>query len=239
MSLSYAPVVGSWRILETNSFRQLRVPLAPRELKACDALWLNTYTSSNNAISWVEPALNSPSGYSTLTTATNASTPTTYASTSSTAQAEQRAFAALFIGLSQAHRTPRSFNKYLQYATPNTAQSIMYDSTAPYITVVTAGIADVPLQTPVPTGYGYAVDTGITLAAFLNTSTGFVDASGITVVATKYYLYNNAVAFTTDAASVIARLVKNVKAGDTTVRVEFSSFMSVPASGQVAGVLIQ
>ena len=144
MSVPYTPVGGQVRIKETDAFKQLPLPIVPREIKSGDALWLNTYTSGNNIQCWVEPAINSPSGYTTKTAASSSSTAATYASTSATAAAEQAAFANLFIGFAQAHRTPRSFNSYLNFAVGGSSTSINYDSSAPYITVVTNGIADCP-----------------------------------------------------------------------------------------------
>ena len=243
MANAFLPVPRTWRILETDAYRQLALPLAPREFKSGDAVWLNTYTSGTLIDSWIESALNSPSGYTTKATAVATSTPATYASTSATAQAEQRAFAALFMGILMNHRTPRSFSKYQQFACQQANGTICYDSSAPFATVVTSGIADVPYwdgtNAAIPAGYEYPVDYGVTLTSFLNNATpGFYDASGILMVAAKYYLYPNSVQFPTnqDAASIIGRLVKNAKAGDTTVRIAFSSSMSVASSGQVAGV---
>ena len=242
MGSPYTPVPGQIRILETDSYRQLKRPLAPREIKAGDALWLNKYTSSNLIDSWVEPALNTPSGYTTNPLATASSTLATYASTSASLAAEQEAFAALFVGFSLLHTTPRSFNKYLNFASPNVNSAVYYDSTAPFITVVTAGIADCPYwdgtNNQIPAGYEYPVDYGVALSGFLNASTFFTDCSGMAPTALKYYCYNNSVQVTATASAIIGRLVKNAKAGDTTVRIAFSSFMSVPASGQVAGLMM-
>lgn len=245
MSSPFKPVPGTFRILETDSYRQLALPIAQREIKAGDALWLNAQPVTTPTTSWVEPALNSPSGYassnySSVNPVISSITPASVASTSASAAAERAAFAALFIGIAQAHRTPRSFNKYLNFAVP-ASSSVQYDSSAPFMTVVTSGIADVPylddsgnnnVQAAVPVG------TGVSLSAFLNASTFFVDASGIPVTATKYYLYNNSVMFNNTAAAIIGRLVKNAKVGDVTVRIEFSCELSVAASGQVAGELI-
>ena len=244
MASPYKPIPGMVRILETDSYRQLKRPLAPREIKAGDAMWLNKYTSSNLIDSWVEPALNTPSGYSTNALATATSTLATYASTSSTAVAEQEAFAALFMGFAQAHLHPRQFGNFTQFAVP-AATSIYYDSSAPFLTVCTSGIADIPIYdaTYAPAGalaagYEFPTDYGVALSTFLNASTFFTDASGLVPTAAKYYCYNNAVTFSATAAALIGRLVKNCKAGDTHARIAFSSFMSVPASGQVAGVLL-
>lgn len=249
MSSPYTPVPRTWRILETDSYRQIALPLAQREFKSGDAMWLNKYTSSNNIQSWIESALNNCSTFSTAALVNSASSATTYASSSATAQAAQRSFAALFMGILMDHRTPRSFNKYLNFASPQTSSAIYYDSTAPFGTVITAGIADVPYydgtNSSVPSGYGYPVDYGFTLTAFQNNATGFTDAAGIAQTvegasgpAWGYYLYNNSVTPTTDAASIICRLVKPAKAGDSIVRVAFSSFLSVPVSGQVAGLAV-
>lgn len=242
MANSYLPVPGQWNILETDSSRQLALPQAPREFKAGSAMWLNKYTSSNLIDSWIESALCSPSGYSTRAVATATSTVATYASTSATAQPEQAAFAALFIGILLDHRTPRSFNRYQAFANTVANSTITYDSSAPFATVVTSGIADVPYwdgtNSAIPSGYEYPVGYGITPTAWLNTTTGFVDPAGITAVAQKYWLYPNSVQVTTDVPSIIGRLVKNAKAGDTTVRVAFSSYLSVPASTQVAGIML-
>jgi hypothetical protein len=249
MPSPFTPVPRTWRILETDSYRQLALPLAQREFKSGDAMWLNKYTSSNNIQSWIESALNNCSTYSTAALVTSASSATTYSSSSATAQAAQRAFAALFMGILLDHRTPRSFNKYLNFATSAVAGSVQYDSSAPFGTVITAGIADVPYydgtNSAVPAGYGYPVDYGFTLSAFQNNATGFTDASGIAQTvegasgpAWGYYLYNNSVTPTTDAASIICRLVRAAKAGDSVLRVAFSSFMSVPVSGQVAGLAV-
>ena len=249
MSSPYVPIPGQWRILETSSYRQLKSPLAPREMPSGIAVWLNKVATSNVTDSWVEPALNTPSGYSTNPLATASSTLATYASTSATLAAEQEAFAALFAGIWLPHRTPRSFQKYANYGVP--AQSnIQYDTTAPFGTVVTSGIADVPYYdgtySAVQAGYGYPVDYPVAISGFLNASPFFVDCSGLVPTALKYYLYNNAVMFsntvggvgTVAASSIIGRLVKNAKAGDTTVRIAFSSFISLPVSGQVAGVML-
>ncbi len=242
MANAFLPVPGQWNILETDSYRQLALPKAPREFKAGSAMWLNRYTSSNLIDSWVESALATPSGYSTRAVATSASTVATYASTSATAQPEQAAFAALFIGILLDHRTPRSFSTYNQFATTVAANAITYDSSAPFATVVTSGIADVPYLSGttagIPSGYEYPVGYPVMATAWLNTTTGFIDPAGITAVAQKYWLYPNSVEVTTDAASIIGRLVKNAKAGDTTVRVAFSSYLSVANASQVAGVLL-
>lgn len=241
MANAFLPVPRTWRILETDSYRQLALPLAPREFKSGDAMWLNRYTSSNLIDSWIESALCSPSGYSTRATATATSTVATYASTSASAQAEQAAFAALFIGILLDHRTPRSFSKYQQFACTVANSSITYDSSAPFATVVTSGIADVPYwdgtNSAIPSGYEYPVGYGVCPTGWLNTTTGFYDPAGILAVAQKYWLYPNSVQVTTDAPSIIGRLVKNAKAGDTSVRVAFSSYLSVPSSTQVAGSL--
>lgn len=243
MANAFLPVPRTWRILETDSYRQLKLPPGvPREFKSGDAMWLNTYTSSNLIDSWIESALNSPSGYSTRAVASATSLASTYVSTSTSAAAEEEAFAALFIGILQDHRTPRSFAKYQAFATTVANSSIQYDSSAPFATVVTSGIADVPYwdgtNSAIPSGYEYPVGNGVTLSTFDNTSTGFYDASGIEMTATKYWCYPNSVQMTSTAAAMIGRLVRNAKAGDPTVRVAFSSYLSVPASGQVAGVLL-
>jgi len=249
MPSPFTPVAHTWRILETSSYRQLALPLAQREFKSGDAMWLNRYTSTNNIKAWIESALNNPATYSTAALVDSSGSATTYSSSSATAQAAQRAFAALFIGIIMDHRTPRSFNKYLNFASPAIASSVMYDSSAPFATVVTAGIADVPYydgtNLAVPTGYGYPVDYGFTLTAFQNNATGFTDAAGIAQTiagasgpAYGYYTYPNSITPTTDAASIICRLVRNAKAGDSTLRVAFSSILSVPVTAQVAGVMI-
>lgn len=246
MANPYQPVAGTFKILETNSYRQFALPIAPREIKSGDACWLNTYTSTNSITSWCEPALNSPSGYSTKAAATSSSTG--YGSASSSALvAEQEAFAALFIGIAQAHRTPRSYNKYLNYAS-NIPQSVInYDSSAPYFTVVTSGVADVPYwdgtNYAIPSGYAYPVGYGVALSGFKNASTYFVDASGITMSDTNYYLYNNCccIANSTPLAW-IGRLEKDAVAGDRFLRISFGNELTVMEtniigySGQVAGI---
>ncbi len=253
MGSPYTPVPGTFRVLETISLRQLPLPITQREIKAGDALWNNVDTSNQNPPSWVEPALNSPSGYSGSLVAGGAAA-ATGASTSTTLVAEQEAFAALFMGIALAHRTPRSFAKYLNYATQynGTAQSaIYYDSSAPFITVCTAGIADVPYYdgtySAVQSGNYYAVGQGVAMSGFDNASTYFIDASGVLQnTASKYWLYNNSVMFSStvggtgsiNAAAIIGRLVKPAKPGDTIVRIEFSSYLSIPVSGQVAGAML-
>lgn len=241
MANAYLPVPRTWRILETDSYRQLALPKKPREFKAGDAMWLNRYTSSNLIDSWIESALNSPSGYYTRSVASATSTVATYASVSASAAAEQAAFASLFIGILQDHRTPRSFSAYNQFAATAATGAVYYDSSAPFATVVTSGIADVPYwdgtNSAIPAGYEYPVGYAVALTAFLNTATGFYDASGILAVDTKYWLYPNSVQVTTSNACTIGRLVKNAVAGDTTVRVAFASTLSVPASAQLAGIL--
>ena len=115
--------------------------------------------------------------------------------------------------------------------------------------MVTSGIADVPYYDgtnyAVPAGYEYPVDYGFTLTGFVTNATGFYDAAGLlqnqegaSGPAYGYFTYPNSVTPTSDAASIICRLVKNANAGDSMVRVAFSSFLSVPVSGQVAGVTL-
>ena len=59
MANAFLPVPRTWRILETDSYRQLALPKAPREFPDGSAMWLNRYTSSNLIDSWIESALNS------------------------------------------------------------------------------------------------------------------------------------------------------------------------------------
>lgn len=246
MASNFKPVPGTWNILETNSYRQYPVPIAQREIKSGDACWLNTVTG-NSPLSFIEPALSNVSKYSTNLVTSSSST-TTYASSSATAQAAQESFAAKFIGICLAHRTPRSYAPwYANWATPS-GTSGYYDTSAPYVTVVTSGIADVPWldasgNTTVQTAY--AIGQGITVSAFKNNSSGFTDAAGLfqTVQGATgpdygYFTYCNSVTVAPSNASIVARLVKNAKVGDGVVRVEFSSYLSVIASGQVAGVMI-
>ena len=270
MGSLYLPVQGQIRILETNSYRQYPLPIAPREIKSGDLMWLLNIIPGNGVAnapaqtSWVEPAINSPSGYTyqatygdgaVYTAVTQAIAASAIASTSASLAAEQEAFAALFAGISQAHRTPRSYSQYLQFGVPGTNNNISYDSSAPYITVVTSGIADFPYYdgtyNAVPSGFDYPIGWGITPSGWVGgtaAGNGFTDASGVyTGVTAKYYCYNNSVMMTNfvgngthtlAAASIIGRLVKRAKAGDSTVRAAFSSYLSVPASGQVAGVML-
>lgn len=243
MPSPFKPVPGTWRILETNSYRQVKLPLAPREFKSGDAMWLDVVSN----VSWLESALNTPSGYSTNPLATAAGVLATYASTSASLAAEQAAFAALFMGILMNHRTPRSFNKYLNFASPIVGGAIYYDTTAPYGTVVTSGIADVPYLDYAGNAsvqVAAAIGTPVGLSGFLNAIPYFTDASGMVPTATKYYLYPNAVTHLSasgtaiTAAGTIGRLVKDAKVGDTIVRIEFSCELSGQVLGQVAGEMV-
>lgn len=219
---NYLPVSGNIRIVDgtTHVKKYFVAPSVPRAFPHGTPLW-------TNGANGVEPALLSTTAAGYVATTASG---TTYASTYTTVELANAAFAPLFAGFALEARVPQQYNTIGEFSNQGSAAVAPDDASRPFISVADSGIAEAPLMAAV-TSNPVEIGTLVELAGFANeATTGFYDASGCLQKDTKTYLYQNAVVTTATAANAIGVVCERAPVGATSLRFTFKSAVLNPAS---------
>jgi hypothetical protein len=170
----------------------------------------------DNGAGGLEPAMLSPTNAGETATGT-----TSAASTYSSANAYNAAFAPLFAGFAMEGRDSHQFQRSAAYSTVGNAAIANQDSSTPFIPMAESGVCVAPCA---PLGTNCERNTLVCIACFANeATTGIFDPSGKLQKDTAYYGYNNMVATTspTNTALAIGRVCERALSGQTYLRFKF------------------
>lgn len=216
MSTNFTPSAGRIRVIAgENTIKKFPLPTTARKINSGDALW-------TNGTGGVESAT-MPAGITVGS-----------ASTYTTVELNNAAFAPLFAGFAAESRVPQQLSAALTGYLAGGAVSTtgVNDASRPFLSVITEGVAEAPyFDGTYSTVQGQLeIGTLVNLGGFANeASTGFYANDGTLQKDTKSYLYANSVKTTSTAANAIGVICERAKVGDTTVKFTFKSAVLNPA----------
>jgi hypothetical protein len=217
MASHFVPVAGNIEVVDGYVTPiKCTIPSASRSYPAGTPVW------SNGAYG-VEP-----SGLPAVAAAT-----VTAASTFTSVEAANAAFAPLFVGIVAQQAVPQSFANQAPFNAAGGTTVASQDASKPFVTVYPEGIARAPYFDGTNSTVTTQIEVGalVDLCGFANeSSTGFYAPDGTLQKDTKSYLYCNSVQVTTTAANAIGVVCERALVGDSTVKFKFKSAVLNPAS---------
>lgn len=224
---NYAPPAGNIQVTDGyQTVKKYNLSKNQRAFPHGTPLWLNKVSGRYQ----VEPALLSPTNATQDSNSGNSD-----ASTYTTLELANAAFAPLFAGFAASARVSQQLAPNANFNVPGPATTTTPDDASqPFQAVHDEGIAIAPLGATLGPALATAIEVGVlvNLDGFVNEeASGFYDPAGALQVGdVAYYMYNNAVKTTTTAANAIGVVCERAEVGQTYLKFKFKSAVLNPAS---------